>query len=291
MQDRNTNANSPGGETERITSTRDRILEAKESGLGYSVNSTPEPILHEGKIVGWFVTTTVTTIEINPRTSVASAYRDVDKNNKFTALETADTVSLGRALGKLGIGISGGFATSDEMGDEDNSQDNKEDNPKEDNPKLPKRKKSNKKEVVSKDGKKISVDMETGNVTHDKLVEAKLAKAEGDEERVKGIISDIKGEEKVSECNIVVDMGTSGITIPERIHDIRKLDREDVKEFVADLRSLGVKIKDIDGFIEEKGWRCPSGAVEDTLSNNFIRYADEKLLKEFYIKINNLKNK
>jgi len=95
---------------QQIISTHERLLEAKKNKLDYSIE-TKETFLENG-----FLIKTRLTIYVDNKERVyeSSSYRKIT-DSVFTALETADTVSLGRALGKAGIGIEHSFITSDEV--------------------------------------------------------------------------------------------------------------------------------------------------------------------------------
>ena len=96
-----------------ITSTRQRLQEFLLKNPDYEVSTEP---IYMPALDGWLVRTSVTNfIDGKPRIFQGASFRKIEYNSTFTALETAETVSLGRCLSKMGFGIDQEFATIDEM--------------------------------------------------------------------------------------------------------------------------------------------------------------------------------
>ena len=256
-----------------ITSTRDRILEAKKRGLDYSINSEAQYIQ---ELKGFMVRSVLTIYTQEGERQFSSfSFRRIDMTSEFSALETADTVSTGRCFGKTGIGIDAEFGTGDELVETPTQKQATE--VKEiikDEPKKRGRKPSTK-TVTTPAGKEITVDLTTG-ITHTKAIEATMAVVGGDSEHAQQIIEETRGQEEQYE-----------IEIPElEENGKRNLRNADVKAVGIYLSGLGVNEDIYKQYIEDSAWGIPDGADTNNLRYEFLRHATVDEIKSF---INHLK--
>jgi hypothetical protein len=216
------------------------------------------------------------------------SFREQGADKIFTALETASTVSLGRALGNLGIGIDNALPTSDEIADKDTTiptnnaiQDNL--NGLEESIK-PKRKRRNVKTVTTASGKDITVDLDSG-ITEEKVIEAKLSASIGDTEHTQKVVEEIKGDSPKEE-DILIKLQ---IDVPELEEGKRNFNRVDVKTFFIKLQELGATKENITDFVTSEGWLLPANVELTDWANDFIRYATKKEISIYLLYLQTLK--
>ncbi|MBN2776804.1 MAG: hypothetical protein JXR36_04135 [Bacteroidales bacterium] len=212
-----------------ITATKDRLLLFLKDVTDYSIK-TETQYLQDLK--GWYVKTV---LYIKDEAGVivkevdGQSFREIDKNSKYTALETADTVSLGRCLAKLGYGIDEMFASSDEIESVPNNNDSNNDSNTDGNTEFVH-------QIVTKVEKKEH--------EHDKDVAAKLAVKDGDIQKA---------------AEIIVDKPIEPIHIPELEHVVvggkevlkRNLKIKEVKTMWEKIVGLGATEKLTIEFINE----------------------------------------
>jgi hypothetical protein len=257
--------------TAGITSTHERIIEAKKRNMAYSVLSKPTFI---ERLNGWLVETKVIVHDNGfNREYESSSFRKILPDQIYTALETADTVSTGRALGKAGIGIEDGLPTSDEMDNKTpvtNEQKAVVEGVKE------KPKTTRKKKVTTADGKEIEVDLTSGTVTHEKHCEAVMAAATGDMEHANKVVAQIKDEAKAIDISIPPLDDT---TTPPK----RNIRLGVVKELWDNLASIGATEETCAQWIAESEWEMPEGVDVSAARYDLLRYATPEEITNFII--------
>lgn len=253
-----------------ITSTRERLLKLLEVGCQYEVQSTP---IYMPQLNGWLVTTTVIRHDGDDRLLFqANSFRKIEENAIYTALETADTVSLGRCLAKMGIGIDGEFASADELAGVPNV----------DIPVIDEKPTRAtfpahiNKEVTTGDGKKVSINTEGDH--HDEAVALKLAIAENDVETAKTLIEEIR--EVVNKLPALVippkqEVEVGGVKVLKR-----NLKEKPMKELWEKIKLAGGGGENLNAYINECG--LPHKDFQD-----FMRMADEQDIVDYYYTLTN----
>jgi hypothetical protein len=239
-----------------ITSTRERLLSFVSGKPDYEVITEP---VYMPELQGWLVRTTIINHIGNGeiRNFHGASFRKIEEGSIYTALETAETVSLGRCLAKMGIGIEEEFASMDEMSDITVI-----------NPDVP---------IITTGITKVKNEKKDKIVTdtdhHDDAVAMKLAASNGDVKKVVEMIEEIK--EVISE--------TPGIIIPER-EEIeisgkpvlkRDLKRRENKQLWEDLKAAGCNKDNLSKWMEEVGL-----TYKDHVE--FIKLAPNVEIEEFY---------
>jgi hypothetical protein len=239
--------------------------------LDYEVTVQPAYI----EVLRGFMVHTRVTVYKNgiPRHFESCSFRKIDVNSIYSALETADTVSTGRAFGKMGIGIESDFETSDGLNLSPEQEEKKEvEQQVKEVVSTPKR--GRKKTVTSSTGKEITVDLDTG-ISHGQAVEAVMATVAGDMEVAKEISQ---------QAQEVIDNSIFIPPLPEG--GKRSLKDADVKALGVSLSALGAGEDEYKHYIEDTGWELPKGVDTENLRYEFLRYATVEQIQSF---INQLK--
>jgi hypothetical protein len=199
---------------------------------------------------GWLVRTSVTNfIDGKPRVFQGASFRKIEPNSVFTALETAETVSLGRCLGKMGYGIDQEFATIDEMSGLPITQVETI--------------------IIDEKVKKAEFVKQVEPDHHDDVVAAKLAAAEGDIEKVQEVIEELKEVMPTEEVLINVpdkDEATGKRNFKEKVN----------KQMFEDLKKVGCTKENIMEWVVECG-------MPYTTYEEFLRKAEKHEIIDFYI--------
>jgi hypothetical protein len=238
-----------------LTSTNDRIKLAKELELDYDV-TTEEIYIPE--LNGWKVKTTLVIYgkDETKRNKVfqSSAFREIDDTIPYTALETADTVSLGRCFGKMGIGIDNGFATSDEVSDQVIDITTK---PKKKYP-------AHIKKEIEVNGKTVVIDTKNPSMTQTQSIEAKMALADGD---------DVKAQEIIEKS---IDDTFANLDMPNR-----NLTSSEFKLWWNKMKNLGATIEFLHKFLNDNNIEFVGIKTEDVKYSNFFKVATDEQIKQF----------
>jgi len=213
------------------------------------------------------------------RSYESASFRKIDTTSLYSALETADTVSTGRAFGKAGVGIEDEFETSDGMAATPETKEIEQTQQVADaiqnvvEEKKKRGRKANVK-VVEKDNKQFVVDLDSG-LTHSQVIEAKMAMASGDKQHAVDIMTEAK------------DNLANSIFIPELdATGKRSLKDPEVKALGVALLGLGAAEEEYKHFISEIEWQVPEGADQENLRFEFLRSATVEQIQLF---INELK--
>lgn len=201
----------------KITSTRERLVEFIGKSPDYQVHTEP---IYMPELQGWLVRTSITVFkdDNNTRTYQGSSFRKIDETSVFTALETAETVSLGRCLAKMGYGIDSEFASLDEMSGITTIT-----------PDVP-----TVTQIPSKVRKEIITAESDG---HDVAVAAKLAANEGDVQTLQAIIEEV--QETTSVIPEIVVPDRESIEIGGKPVIKRDLKRKEVKVLWEKIKAAG----------------------------------------------------
>ena len=230
-----------------ITSTRQRLQEFLTKNPDYEVSTEP---IYMPDLQGWLVRTSVTNfIDGKPRVFQGASFRKIEPNSVFTALETAETVSLGRCLGKMGYGIDQEFATIDEMSGLPITQVETI--------------------IIDEKVKKAEFVKQVEPDHHDDVVAAKLAAAEGDIEKVQEVIEELKEVMPTEEVLINVpdkDSTTGKRNFKEKAN----------KQMFEDLKKVGCTKENIMEWVVECG-------MPYTTYEEFLRKAEKHEIVDFYI--------
>lgn len=253
-----------------ITSTRERLLKLLEQGINYEVQSTP---IYMPQLNGWLVTTTVVKhIGDEKFLYQSNSFRKIEENSVYTALETADTVSLGRCLAKMGIGIDSEFASADEFVCV----------PKANIPVIDETPTKAifpahiNKEVETKDGKKVVIN--TDGDHHDDAVALKLAIADGDVKTATSVMEDIK--EVIRDIPELIippkqEVEVAGVKVLKR-----NLKEKESKELWAKLKAAGGGGDNLNAYIAECG-------LEYKDFQDFMRLAEDQEIMDYYYTLTN----
>ena len=248
-----------------ITSTRERLLKLLEQQVNYEVQSTP---IYMPQLNGWLVTTTVIKHAGDEKFLYqANSFRKIEENSIYTALETADTVSLGRCLAKMGIGIDGEFASADEFVGV----------PKVEVPVIDEKPTKAtfpahiNKEVETADGKKVVINTEGDH--HDDAVALKLAIADGDAETATTVMEEIK--EKLKYVPELVIPAKQEVEVGGVKTLKRNLKEKPMKELWEKIKAAGGGGDNLNSYIEE----CGLGYKD---FQDFMRMADEQEIHDYY---------
>jgi hypothetical protein len=230
-----------------ITSTRQRLQEFLLKNPDYEVSTEP---IYMPALDGWLVRTSVTNfIDGKPRIFQGASFRKIEYNSPFTALETAETVSLGRCLGKMGFGIDQEFATIDEMSGLPITQIDPI--------------------IIEEKIKKAEFVKQVEPDHHDDVVAAKLAASEGDIEKVQEIISDVK--EVIPTEEVLINVPDKDETTGKR-----NFKEKANKQMFEDLKKVGCTKENIMEWVVECG-------MPYTTYEEFLRKAEKNEIVDFYI--------
>ena len=239
-----------------ITSTRQRLQEFLTKNPDYEVATEP---IYMPDLQGWLVRTSVTTfIDGKPRIFQGASFRKIEPNSIFTALETAETVSLGRCLGKMGYGIDSEFATIDEMSGLPITQ---------------------VRETVIIEDKPMKAEFvkQAEPDHHDDVVAAKLAASEGDIEKVQEIVAEVK--------EVIPTEPVDTINVPEKDATTGKRNFKEKanKQMFEDLKKVGCTKENIMEWVTECG-------MPYTTYEEFLRKAERNEILDFYLHLTTIKN-
>jgi len=257
--------------------TKELLKELVDSGKKYDVSTE---VVFIDVLMGFRVKTILTIYDGKQTTFYeGNSFRKHNSLSKYTALETADTVSLGRALRKAGFGIDDdNFASHDEIvsteGTELKSETEKILTPVA--RKAPKAD-ANKKEVMV--GDKVIHVSKVKDLTHGQAIEAKLAAVNGDFEKANNIVNEVKKEmQKEVETNmvsteeppiVVVEetevrpiLGYEYPVIPELKEGRRDITTPDGKQLITDISNLGATKASMIEFGKSVNLKSPNAELQ-----------------------------
>lgn len=253
-------------EQKEFVTTADRLSQLLATGKRYDCTTNSAYV---DQLKGWVVTTTLKIYEEDGSCNhyMSSSFREINVASEFSPLETADTVSFGRALGKAGFGVSHSMATAEEVASSKSMRAKVEDIIS-DKPARRGRKPKEVATIVSETGKVIA-DVKEQDITHATEVAINVATRNNDIEELKKIATDIG----------VYDAGD--LFVPQLIDGTRKF--EDYKVLWEKLKANGATRSIIKEFAEENG-------VSFLTAEEFCKRADSDLIISLNNKLINQKN-